>query len=91
MPQIRAKPQTKVEPQTERRSQRGLRMQYGLQARNVELKVFATDGAASEGTFIQPGGAVQTLRVEGTSVVGNPLAGRVTWRVTRPPVTGMAQ
>src|SRR5688572_25244014 len=37
--------------------------------RNVELKVFATDAAASEGTFIQPGGAVQTLRVEGTNVV----------------------
>ena len=55
--------------------------------RNVELKVFATDGAASEGTFIQPGGAVQTLRVEGANVVGNPLAGRVTWRVTRPTVT----
>ena len=50
----------------------------------VELKVYSTDGAMSEGTFIQPGGAVQTLRVEGTRLVNDPLSGKVNWRITRP-------
>jgi alpha-D-xyloside xylohydrolase len=55
--------------------------------KNVELRTFSSDGAVAEGTFILPGGTVQTLRVNGTSVVGNPLAGQVTWRVTRPGTT----
>jgi alpha-D-xyloside xylohydrolase len=55
--------------------------------KNVELKVYSSDGAAAEGTFIQPGGAVQTLRVDGTGLVSDPMAGKVTWRVTRPSVT----
>jgi alpha-D-xyloside xylohydrolase len=55
--------------------------------KNVELRTFSSDGAVAEGTFILPGGTVQTLRVNGTSVVGNPLAGQVTWRVTRPSTT----
>ena len=54
---------------------------------NVELRTFSSDGAAAEGTFIQPGGTVQTLRVNGTALVSDPLAGRVTWRVTRPTIT----
>ena len=33
--------------------------------KNVELRTFSTDGAAAEGTFILPGGTVQTLRVNG--------------------------
>ena len=52
--------------------------------KNVELRTFSTDGAVAEGTFILPGGAVQTLRVDGSRLVSDPLAGRVTWRVTRP-------
>jgi alpha-D-xyloside xylohydrolase len=55
--------------------------------RNVELRTFSTDGAPAEGTFIQPGGVVQTLRVSGPGLVSDPLAGRVTWRVTRPTIT----
>ena len=55
--------------------------------KNVELRTFSTDGAAAEGTFILPGGTVQTLRVNGASLVSDPLAGRVTWRVTRPTIT----
>ena len=51
--------------------------------KNVELKVFSADGAASEGTFIQPGEAVQTLRVEGSRLLSDPTAGKVKWRVTR--------
>ncbi|HEV7990422.1 MAG TPA: TIM-barrel domain-containing protein [Gemmatimonadaceae bacterium] len=55
--------------------------------KNVELKVYSSDGAAAEGTFILPGGTVQTLRVNGSALVNDPLAGKVTWRVTRPSVT----
>jgi alpha-D-xyloside xylohydrolase len=58
----------------------------GIDWKNVELKVYSTDGAAAEGTFIQPGGAVHTLRVNGTGLVADPLAGKVTWRVTRPTI-----
>ena len=55
--------------------------------KHVELRTFASDGGAAEGTFIHPGGTVQTIRVDGTTVVGNPLTGQVTWRVTRPAVS----
>jgi alpha-D-xyloside xylohydrolase len=55
--------------------------------KNVELRTYSTDGAVAEGTFVLPGGTVQTLRVNGTSLVSDPLAGRVTWRVTRPNIT----
>jgi alpha-D-xyloside xylohydrolase len=58
--------------------------------KNVELRTFSSDGGAAEGTFILPGGAVQTLRVNGANLVSDPLAGRVTWRVTRPTVTPAA-
>ena len=52
----------------------------------VELKVFSTDGAASQGTFMQPGGALQTLRVDGTHLVSDPAVGTVHWRITRPAI-----
>jgi hypothetical protein len=54
--------------------------------KNVELRTYSSDGAVAEGTFILPGGTVQTLRVNGTTVASDPLAGRVTWRVTRPTI-----
>jgi alpha-D-xyloside xylohydrolase len=53
---------------------------------HVELRTFSSDGADAEGTFILPGGQVQTIRVGSAGVVGNPLAGRVTWQVTRPAI-----
>ena len=55
--------------------------------KNVELKTFSSDGGVAEGTFIQPGGAVQTLRVNASGLATDPLAGKVTWRVTRPAIT----
>ena len=58
--------------------------------KNVELRTFSSDGAVAEGSFILPGGAVQTLRVNGTSLLSDPLTGRVTWRVTRPTITPSA-
>ncbi|MEP6732002.1 MAG: TIM-barrel domain-containing protein [bacterium] len=58
--------------------------------KNVELKVFTTDGGVSEGTFITPGGTVQALRVEGTRLLADPLAGKVSWRITRPRVSIVA-
>ena len=51
---------------------------------DMELRVFSFGPGASSGTFALPGGAVQALRVEGTRLVGDPLAGRVKWRVTKP-------
>ena len=50
---------------------------------HVELRAFSTDGAAATGTFAMPGDSARTVRVQGGRVVGDPLGGRVTWRVTR--------
>ncbi len=50
---------------------------------DVHLRVFSTDDAESSGTFTLPGGAVYLLRVSGMRLVGDPLAGRVRWRVSR--------
>jgi alpha-D-xyloside xylohydrolase len=55
--------------------------------KNVELRTFSSDGAVADGTFILPRGTVQTLRISGTSLVSDPLPGRVNWRVTRPSIT----
>ena len=55
--------------------------------KNVELRTFSSDGGVAEGSFILPGGTVEQLRVDGMSLVSDPLAGRVTWRVTLPAVT----
>lgn len=46
---------------------------------------------AQQGNGQLPGGTVQTLRVGGTSLVSDLLAGRVTWRVTRPSSTPSGQ
>ena len=53
---------------------------------HLELRTFSTDGAAASGSIALPNDSLRTLRVERGRVVGNPLAGRVTWRVTRPAV-----
>jgi alpha-D-xyloside xylohydrolase len=50
---------------------------------DVELRVFSNDGAPAEGSFALPTERVQALRVEGTRLMADPLAGRVKWRVTR--------
>jgi hypothetical protein len=50
---------------------------------DVQLRIFSTDGGMAEGSFALPGGAVQSLRVEGTRLVSDPLGGRVKWRITR--------
>ena len=51
--------------------------------RDVQLRVFSSDGGAAEGSFALPGGRVQALRVEGTRLVSDPLGGQVKWQVTR--------
>jgi alpha-D-xyloside xylohydrolase len=53
--------------------------------RAIELRVFSTDSAPALGSIALPGGELQTLRVEGTRLAADPLAGRVTWRITRAP------
>jgi alpha-D-xyloside xylohydrolase len=58
--------------------------------KNVELRTFSSDGGVAEGSFILPGGSVQTLRVTGTSLANEPLGGRVNWRITRPTITPAA-
>jgi alpha-D-xyloside xylohydrolase len=50
---------------------------------HVTLRTFSSDGAAATGAFWMPGDSVRTVRVQGGRVVGDPLAGRVTWRVAR--------
>ena len=51
--------------------------------KDVELRVFSTDGAPADGSFALPGEGARPLRVEGAGVVADPLPGRVTWRITR--------
>jgi hypothetical protein len=51
--------------------------------RNVELRVFSSDGGPAEGSFALPGGRVDSLRVDGTRLAADPLEGRVKWRITR--------
>jgi alpha-D-xyloside xylohydrolase len=52
---------------------------------SVELRVFSTDGRAATGLFSLPGGDVHELSVEpgADGPSGDPLAGSVSWRVTR--------
>jgi len=50
---------------------------------DVQLRIFSTDGGISEGSFVLPGGVVQSLRVDGTHLVTDPFEGRVKWRITR--------
>ena len=51
--------------------------------KDVELRVFSTDGAPASGSFALPGDSARTIRVEGSRLVADPLAGRVRWRITR--------
>jgi alpha-D-xyloside xylohydrolase len=56
--------------------------------KDVELRVFSTDGAAVGGTFALPGGGLYPLTLNtspgGYALQADPLRGRVSWRVTRP-------
>jgi alpha-D-xyloside xylohydrolase len=58
----------------------------GIDWKTVELRTFSSDGAPAEGTFIEPGGRVTTIRVNQAGVV-EPSAGSRAWRVTRPTIT----
>jgi len=49
----------------------------------VELRAYSSDGAPAIGSVAVADGAVHTVRVEGGRLVGDPLPGRVTWRMTR--------
>jgi alpha-D-xyloside xylohydrolase len=57
--------------------------------KNVELRVFSSDGAPVTGIFSLPGEPLRTLRLaasgSGFSLAGDPLGGAVRWRVTRAP------
>jgi alpha-D-xyloside xylohydrolase len=55
--------------------------------KNVELRVFSSDGATASGSFATPAGDVHALRVQGTRLMEDPENGRVAWRVTRAPVS----
>ncbi len=54
---------------------------------DVELRVFAPEGAPAEGLFTTPKGGLHALRLEpgrrGLVLKNDPTAGRVRWRVTR--------
>jgi alpha-D-xyloside xylohydrolase len=50
---------------------------------DVELRVFSSDRAAATGRFALPAGQVQSLRVENSRLVSDPLAGKVKWRVVK--------
>ena len=56
--------------------------------KNVELRVFSSDGAIASGSFATPAGDVHALRVQGTRLMEDPENGRIVWRITRAPVTG---
>ena len=51
--------------------------------RDVELRVYSSDGAAADGFFALPGESAHPLRVQGTRLLADPLGGRVKWRITR--------
>jgi alpha-D-xyloside xylohydrolase len=48
----------------------------------LELRAFSSDGAPAEGSVAVREGGVHPVRVEGGRLLRDPLAGRVTWRVT---------
>lgn len=50
---------------------------------DVELRVFSSDRKAADGRFALPAGRIQSLRVEGSRLASDPLAGQVRWRITR--------
>jgi alpha-D-xyloside xylohydrolase len=53
----------------------------------IELSVFTTDSGPAAGAFALPGGEVQSLELRATptgyALAGDPLHGRVRWRITR--------
>ncbi|HKO15414.1 MAG TPA: TIM-barrel domain-containing protein [Gemmatimonadaceae bacterium] len=53
--------------------------------REVELRVYSSDGAAALGSIALPDGRVHALRVEHGRLVTDPLQGRVHWRITSAP------
>ena len=57
--------------------------------KNVELRVFSTDGAPAAGLFALPRGGVQRLSLSAAAgayaLQGDPLRGQVRWQVTRFP------
>jgi alpha-D-xyloside xylohydrolase len=57
--------------------------------KNVELRVFSTDGAPVAGVFALPKGQLQSLDLNnsagGYALRGDPLRGQVNWQVTRFP------
>jgi alpha-D-xyloside xylohydrolase len=57
---------------------------------DVELRVYAADGARASGLFTTPGGKLHTLRVEagarGYALKDDPSGGGVKWRIARRPL-----
>ncbi|HYD53541.1 MAG TPA: hypothetical protein VEA99_12975, partial [Gemmatimonadaceae bacterium] len=56
--------------------------------RRLELRVYATGEGAATGRVALPDAPAHAVRVVGSRLESDPLAGRVTWRVTRVPVEG---
>ena len=55
--------------------------------KQIELRVFSTDGAAASSLFALPDGNLQTLKLEGSGqsfvLRDDPLRGQVKWTITR--------
>jgi alpha-D-xyloside xylohydrolase len=55
--------------------------------KNIELKVFSTDGSPVSGLFALPNGELKTLNLDGAQkdfvLKTDPLQGKVKWRITR--------
>jgi alpha-D-xyloside xylohydrolase len=53
---------------------------------HIELRLFTSDGAPATGSVTLPSENVHQIRVTGGRLDADPLAGRVTWRITRTPM-----
>jgi len=49
--------------------------------KNVELRVFSTNGGRAEGQIALPNGTVRNLTVDNGKLVADPYAGKVNWRI----------
>src|SRR5215208_8446436 len=49
----------------------------------LELRVFSSQGGTTTGTIALPDGEPQAVEVRGSSLVRDPLGGRVRWTITR--------
>jgi alpha-D-xyloside xylohydrolase len=49
--------------------------------KNVELRVFSTNGGRADGQIALPNGAVRNLTVENGKLIADPYAGKVNWRI----------